>query len=90
MPNDLKGVVHAVAGHFSEHLLNGLLEIPRTDAVGGSQLLGPSKLVLVDMNSNDAGSCSRLAAHDNREANSSDAEDSAGGSLFLPEQHGAL
>ena len=82
MPDDLKGVVHAIAGHLSEHLLDGLLEVVRTDAVGGSQLLGLGKLVLVDINGNDAGSSSRLAAHDNREANSSDAEDGARGAWF--------
>ena len=71
-----------MAGHLSEHLLDGLLEVSRIDAVGGSQLLGLGKLVLVDVNGNDAGSSGRLAAHDNREANSSKAKDSAGGAWF--------
>jgi len=80
--DDLKGVVHTMASHFDQHLMNRLLEIFRVDAVGGSQLFGLGKLVLVDINGNDAGSSSRLAAHDNREANSSEAKDSTGGAWF--------
>lgn len=82
MPNDLKGVVHALPGHLSEHLVDGLLEVLRVDAVSGSQLLGLGKLVLVDVHGNDAGSSSCLAAHDNREANSSKAKDCTGGAWF--------
>lgn len=81
-PNDLKGIVHALPSHLREHLLDGLLEVSRVDAVGGSQLLGLGKLVLVDVHGNDAGSSSCLAAHDNREANSSKAEDGTGGAWF--------
>jgi len=71
-----------MAGHVSEHILDGLLEIFRVDTVGGSQLLGLGKLVLVDINGNDAGSSSHLAAYDGREADSSEAEDGAGGAWF--------
>lgn len=54
----------------------------RVNAVGGSQLLGLGKLVTIDVNGDDARSSSRLAAHDNREANSSKAEDSTGRACF--------
>ena len=80
--DDLKGVVHTTAGHFNQHFMNRLLEIFRVDAVCGSQLFGLCKLVAIDINGNDAGSSSRLAAHDNREANSSEAEDGTGGAWF--------
>lgn len=82
MPDGLEGVVHALPGHLSDHLLDGLLEVSRVDAVGGSQLLGLGKLVLVDVHGNDAGSSSGLAAHDSREANSSEAKDGTGGAWF--------
>ena len=81
-PNGLKGEVHAVTGHLGEHLLDRLLEVLRVDALGGSHLFGLGKLVLVDINGNDAGRSSCLAAHDNREADSSKAKDSTGGARF--------
>lgn len=80
--NDLEGVVHAIASHSNQHFVNGLLVIFRVNAVGGSQLLGLGKLVTIDINGDDARSSSRLAAHDNREANSSKAEDSTGRACF--------
>lgn len=81
-PDDLEGVVHAAAGHLGEHLLNRLLEVPRADALGGPQLLGPGKLLLVDIDGDDARGPGRLAAHDHGEPNSSEAEDGAGGARF--------
>lgn len=80
--DDLEGVVHAVASHSNQHFVNGLLVIFRVDAVSGSQLLGLGKLVTIDIDGDDARSSSRLAAHDNREANSSEAEDSTGRACF--------
>lgn len=71
-----------MTGHLGEHLLDRLLEVFRVDALSGSQLLGLGKLVLVDIDGNDAGCSSCLAAHDNREADSSEAKDSTGGARF--------
>lgn len=71
-----------MAGHLGEHLLDRLLEVFRVDALGGSQLFGLGKFVLVDIDGNDAGRSSCLATHDNREANSSEAKDGTGGARF--------
>lgn len=78
-PNDFKTVTHSVACHFWQHLTDGLGRVLGADAVGGSYSLCLLKFVFVEVNSNDPGCTSRLTAHDDWKANSSQAKDSTGG-----------
>lgn len=77
--NNFKSVLHGVPRHVWQHLADGLGGVLGTNTLSGAYSQGLLEFVFVDVNSNDPGGASCLAAHDDGQANSSQAEHSAGG-----------
>jgi hypothetical protein len=79
----VEGVVTATISHLNELLLDGLvLEFHGVDEVGGTELLGPLLLAVVDIDDNDLGWTVLDASLDDRKTDTAGTEDSNVGTLL--------
>ena len=78
----LEGIVDAAVGHLHQNLLDGLVVVFGVHKLSGSELFSCVKLCRVDVHANDPGCPSNLAAHNNGQADSSEAEDGTRGPGF--------
>jgi len=70
----LKRIVHAPVCHLHQNLLDGLAVVLWVHELSGSKLLRFLKLLGVDVHANDPGCPGNLAAHDDSQADSSEAK----------------
>ena len=79
----VEGVVAATISHLNELLLNGLvLELHGVDKVGGTELLGPLLLAVVDVDDDDLGRAVLDTTLDDRKTDTASTEDSNVGALL--------
>ena len=79
----VESVVTATVSHLNELLLDGLvLELHGVNKVGGTELLGPLLLAVVDVDNNDLGRAVLDTALDDRETDTASTEDSNVGTLL--------
>lgn len=75
----LKRVVDASVGHLHQNLLDGLAVVLGIHKLSSTELLGLVELCGVDVHADDPGCPGSLAAHENSQADSSEAKHSASG-----------